>query len=123
MFPTAELYGFDIQPAHFSARRNIPPNVQLVQGDVLSKDLVGELTNSFDVVHLRAFGSLIKNSDCSPILEAVRTLLKPGGYLQWEEADSSAMTAIAADGGLAGSCNMLLNILLQGGKATGTTFE
>jgi len=108
---------------HFPAATNIPPNVKLMERDVLDAKLPDDLVGSFDVVHIRAFGSLIRNSDCGPVLRAVERLLRPGGWLQWEEADTSAMTASAGRDDGARSCNMLLSVIEAGGRANGTTVE
>lgn len=101
--------------------------MKLIKRDVLDVNVPEELVGSFDIVHIRAFGSLIKNSDCSPVLKAVDRLLKPGGWLQWEESDTSAMIATSggegADGSGSRSCTALLGVLRAGGQATGTTFE
>lgn len=98
----------------------MPLNVKLVEQDVLDAKLPDGLVGSFDMVHIRAFGSSIRNSDCGPVLRAVERLLRPGRWLQWEEADISAMTASAGRDGGAGSCTMLLNVIRAGGRANGT---
>ena len=120
--PSTQFYGFDITPAHFPAARDIPANVQLRRRDILAPDLSDDLVGSFDVVHIRAFGSVIRDSDCAPVLQAVNRLLKPGGWLQWEESDSSAMVAVGGDSG-AGAGTALLRVIEGGGRARGTTFE
>jgi len=120
--PTTQFYGFDITPAHFPAARDIPSNIQLRQRDILAPDVPDNLVGSFDIVHIRAFGSVIRDSDCAPMLQAVNRLLKPGGWVQWEEADSSAMVAVGGDSGAASSTT-LLRVLEAGGRARGTTFE
>ena len=123
---STRLIGFDIQPVHFPSPDHIPTNIELIERDVLDANLPEDLVGTFDMVHIRAFGSSIRNSDCAPLLGAVNRLLKRGGWLQWEEADTSAMTATAAGGGGddgAQSCKTLLGVLQAGGRATGTTSD
>lgn len=123
---STQLIGFDIQPVHFPSPDHIPSNIELIERDVLDANIPEDLLGSFDVVHIRAFGSSVRNSDCGPLLGAVNRLLKSGGWLQWEEADTSAMKAtVAGSGGDDGaqSCKTLLGVLQAGGRATGTTSD
>lgn len=117
-----ELYGFDILPAHFPAAEIIPPNVKLIQKNILDGEFSKEFVESFDLVHVRAFGSSIRNSDTSPICQVAMKLLRPGGSLQWEEADTSSMIAVL-DSKAAPRGTTLIQLIEAGGKATGTTYE
>lgn len=117
-----EFYGFDIQPSHFPPSSDIPSNVHLLERNILDTDFAKEYQESFDIVHIRAFGSLIKNSDTSPVCHAAKSLLKPGGYIQWEEADQSNMHSFL-EGKPAPKATTLIQLLAAGGKATGVTFE
>ncbi|TVY54889.1 hypothetical protein LCER1_G004100 [Lachnellula cervina] len=60
-----------------------------------------EFIEAFDVVHIRLITVAIKNNDPRPVLANLCKLLKlievllylkPGGYLQWDEADSVGWT-------------------------------
>lgn len=115
-----ELYGFDIQPSHFPV--DVPANVHLLERNILDPAFIKEFEGSFDIVHIRAFGSSIKNSDTSPVCHAVKSLLRPGGYIQWEEMDQSNMNS-SLDGKPAPQATALIHLLAAAGKATGTTFE
>lgn len=120
------FYGFDIQPIHFPSPSYLPSNIHLLQQNVIDASIPADLEGSFDLVHIRAFGSSIRNSNASPILSAAHRLLKPGGWLQWDEADTSAMTAQSANTNAATGhqrCTALLQLLEAGGKATGTTSD
>lgn len=122
--PKSKLYGFDIQPAHFPAKSFLPDNVDLTEANVLTGQIPEKWLGTFDIVHIRAFASIIKNNDTSPILKVVTSLLRPGGYVQWEESNVSAMTAIPPTSEVqAQSCQILLQIIKQGGKANGTLDE
>ncbi|PYH88793.1 hypothetical protein BO71DRAFT_488489 [Aspergillus ellipticus CBS 707.79] len=62
-----------------------PANVSFDLLDSLSEvppSLVGQL----DVVHLRMWAFIIRNNDPGPLIRNAAKLLKPGGYLQWEDA-------------------------------------
>ncbi|OTB04417.1 hypothetical protein M426DRAFT_58722 [Hypoxylon sp. CI-4A] len=82
---SAQLDRFDINPINFPHPANLPASVTLKQLDILAKLLPAELSGIYDVVHIRAFSSLIAADDLTPVLSVASELLKPGGFLQWEE--------------------------------------
>ncbi|XXH00333.1 hypothetical protein Hte_006677 [Hypoxylon texense] len=82
---SAQLDGFDINPVNFLHPAYLPASVSLKKLDILAKPLPAELSGIYDVVHIRAFGSLIPTTDLTPVLSIASELLKPGGFLQWEE--------------------------------------
>ncbi|KAE8392527.1 hypothetical protein BDV23DRAFT_170844 [Aspergillus alliaceus] len=63
----SQLHGLDISDDQFPLRRLWPYN--------------------YDVVHIQMWASTIKAGDVEPLISHVVKLLKPGGYIQWEEAD------------------------------------
>ena len=86
----AELHGFDINPVYFPHEAYLPPSMTFKQLDILAKPLPPEMVGAYDVVHLRAFVSVIVESNLTPLLYTVLALLKPGGFFQWEESRSDA---------------------------------
>ena len=42
----------------------------------------------FDFVHVRLVTVVVKQNDPRPVLANLCKLLKPGGYLQWDEVDT-----------------------------------
>ncbi|RAH77593.1 hypothetical protein BO86DRAFT_440677 [Aspergillus japonicus CBS 114.51] len=83
---SVQLDGFDINPVNFPAAAYLPGGVSLQQLDILATPLPAHLLGAYDVVHIRAFASLIgPDSNLTPLLTVASSLLKPGGYLQWEE--------------------------------------
>lgn len=82
---SAQLDGFDINAVNFPDAEYLPKSVTLKQLDILAKPMPAELIGIYDVVHIRAFVSVITDSNRNPILSVASELLKPGGFLQWEE--------------------------------------
>ncbi|KAI0441369.1 hypothetical protein F4803DRAFT_576508 [Xylaria telfairii] len=82
---SAQLDGFDINPINFPHPAYLPATVSIKQLDILAKPVPAELVGIYDVVHIRAFVSAVPNGDLTPVLSVASELLKPGGYLQWEE--------------------------------------
>ncbi|KAL9118287.1 MAG: hypothetical protein Q9187_005171 [Circinaria calcarea] len=83
------LEGFDISAAQYPAVEYLPSNVSLKTLDVYAKtseDLIGR----FDIVHIRAFTVVVRGEDTASLLKNVIAMLKPGGYLQWDEVDAGS---------------------------------
>ncbi|KAI4263240.1 MAG: hypothetical protein L6R42_001607 [Xanthoria sp. 1 TBL-2021] len=49
-----------------------------------------EFMGSFDVVHVRHLHLVVKDNDVVSIVKNLRALLKPNGYLQWDEVNPEA---------------------------------
>lgn len=48
-------------------------------------------------MHIRTLNSAIVDNNVGPVLDNALKMLKPGGYLQWEENDPSKLACEAAD--------------------------
>jgi SAM-dependent methyltransferase len=46
-----------------------------------------ELVEKYDVIHIRHFVCVVKDNDPAPLLQNLCRMLKPGGWLQWDEWD------------------------------------
>ncbi|ETS86457.1 hypothetical protein PFICI_00285 [Pestalotiopsis fici W106-1] len=93
------------------------------QLDILANPLPEELIGAFDVVHVRAFLSIIVNGNTAPLLSAARSLLKPGGWLQWEETSGEFLVEPSTPNVTKVSYETLAQILKQGGEARGFEVE
>ncbi|TGO69544.1 hypothetical protein BELL_0768g00050 [Botrytis elliptica] len=85
--PSARLDGFDISLDQCPPSPWLPANTNLHTWDVY-KEPPKQFQETFDIVHVRLITVAIKNNDPRPVLANLRKLLKPGGFLQWDEADS-----------------------------------
>ncbi|RAH67562.1 class I SAM-dependent methyltransferase [Aspergillus aculeatinus CBS 121060] len=84
--PDARLVAYDIADTHFPAKEYWPANVRFELLDSLSPTIPEALIGQFDVVHLRMWAFIIRDNDPSALIRHASRLLKPGGYLQWEDA-------------------------------------
>ncbi|KAI5920134.1 hypothetical protein F4810DRAFT_449492 [Camillea tinctor] len=121
---TAQLNGYDLNAANFPAAPFRPASMTLKTLDVLASSLPAEHLGAYDIVHARVFVSSIPNSDPTAFLSAARALLKPGGWLQWEEsrADRHVVEAPPPDVGKS-ACETITGILKAGAEARGFRFE
>jgi len=88
----ARLQGFDITDANFPANEWLPDNMSMHILDAFTPDLPADLVGAFDIVHIRAITSAVKNNNVQPLITNLVKMLRPGGYLQWDESDPSTLT-------------------------------
>ncbi|KAI8931408.1 hypothetical protein NX059_011738 [Plenodomus lindquistii] len=55
------------------------------------------MLGKFDLVHTRLLVVVVENESPGPIIRNLRKLLKPGGYLQWDELDTVNMSIKKVD--------------------------
>ncbi len=87
---SVELDGFDITPSHFPAAGWLPKNIRFHVWDAFS-EVPEEYVGAFDVVHIRTIYSAIIDDKVEPLLHNLVKMLKPVGYLQWDESDASTL--------------------------------
>ncbi|KAJ5370417.1 uncharacterized protein N7496_006509 [Penicillium cataractarum] len=76
-------HGFDISPDQFPTDSG---HVQFSVHDI-TKPFPKEHWNRYDLVHVRLLVAAIDESDYQAAIANIHSILKPGGYLQWEEID------------------------------------
>ena len=85
-YPAATLRGFDISSELFPAPEKLPNNVELLVMDVKNPPPLSE-QSCYDIVHVRLLTAAMKPGDWEVAVRNVCQLLRPGGALQWEEAN------------------------------------
>ncbi|KAJ0114058.1 hypothetical protein J7T55_007892 [Diaporthe amygdali] len=88
--PSAQLEGFDISFDATPPAGVIPSNVKFRHWDV-NTDLPPDLDGVFDIVHVRFLSFVLLNDDAPAVVKKLFKMLKPGGYLQWGEADMETL--------------------------------
>ncbi|KXT04694.1 hypothetical protein AC578_2138 [Pseudocercospora eumusae] len=81
---TMSFDGFDLSPDQYS--QNLPANVSLKVLDAKATP-PPEVRNRYDVIHLRYLNSAMNEKDWDIVTDNVFGMLKPGGWVQWLEAD------------------------------------
>ncbi|KAL8960810.1 MAG: hypothetical protein Q9193_002544 [Seirophora villosa] len=72
----------------FPSSDGLPPQVSFAVHDMV-KPFPTEHHEKFDLVNVRLVSYAIKGKDLEQVVRNVLQLLRPGGYLQWQEADAS----------------------------------
>jgi len=82
--PTAQLHGFDMSTHKFPAPSTLPANFHLHTHNVLDP-FTEQYLGVFDVAHVRLLMYGLKKEEWILAVKNVMTILKPGGWLFWEE--------------------------------------
>lgn len=82
--PDVQVHGFDIDLAQAPPIEWLPCNTQLRRWNIFH-DTPKDLRGKYDIVHVRLLVLVVENSDPRPIIRNLFKMLKPGGYLQWDD--------------------------------------
>ncbi|RAK98493.1 UMTA methyltransferase family protein [Aspergillus ibericus CBS 121593] len=93
--PDTFLEGLDMTLEKAPAVEWLPANITLREWN-LHDEVPPELEGKFDVVHLRLLIIVVENGDPSPIIRKVARMLKPGGWIQWDEYSLQGMRVVKA---------------------------
>lgn len=83
-YPSAKIVGLDISDAQYPPTWTWPENLDFGILDLL-QDVPLHLQGKFDVVHCRLLLAAGPSVDKSIFIDRFSKLLKPGGWLQWDE--------------------------------------
>lgn len=83
---SATLDGIDISFGQAPPSEWLPRNVTLRVVDVF-RPVPEELIAKYHVIHIRHFVCVVKENDPTPLLQNLLRMLKPGGWIQWDEWD------------------------------------
>lgn len=89
--PAASVLCLNIDLAKAPHESWMPANVSLRVWNIL-EEIPDDLLGNFDFIHVRLAVLVIRNSDPQPLLQRIMKLLKPGGYLQWDELNYAGIT-------------------------------
>ena len=99
--PHARLEASDINLSQCPSTGWLPSNITFREWDLFS-DVPSEMVGRFDVVHVRLIFVLVrKREDVERVVGQLARLLKPGGWLQWDELDVASTYLSRADSPLA----------------------
>ena len=85
-YPTARLHGFDIDTSQAPPKQWLPSNITLETWNIFD-DVPENMIGTYDVVHLRLLVLVVHRSDIRNVIRKLLRMLKPGGYIQWDELD------------------------------------
>ena len=95
--PTATCDGFDISLEQAPPAVWLPNNVTFSAWNMFNPP-PAHLVGTYDIVHIRLVTLVIENKDPVSTIRNLAALLKPNGYIQWDEIDLSETTVAHAEG-------------------------
>ncbi|KAL6805184.1 ankyrin repeat-containing domain protein [Trichoderma sp. SZMC 28012] len=90
---SARLDGFDYDTSKFIQASQLPDNVRLFSGDIL-KPFPERLRAQYDVIHVRMLILGLKADQWAEAARNIKMLLRPGGWLVWEDYGHSGITCV-----------------------------
>jgi hypothetical protein len=93
---TVQLDGLDVSFEAAPLAKWLPSNVTLRHWNI-KEPVPHELVGAYDIVHVRNFLFVLRDSDMPGVLERLVSLLRPGGVLQWGEGDISSFRMQTVD--------------------------
>lgn len=87
-YPDSAVDGYDISLQQCPPKNFLPRVRTLGEWDIF-EDPPEEMCGRYDIVHIRLVIFVVRNNDPRSIIRNLMKLLKPGGWLQWDELDLS----------------------------------
>ncbi|KAI0817140.1 hypothetical protein GGR55DRAFT_619205 [Xylaria sp. FL0064] len=84
--PEALMEGFDISSALYPPQNTLPSTISLSVLDV-KQPFPEHMHEQYDLVHVRLLVTAMRPDDWEPTVRNLSRILRPGGYIQWEECD------------------------------------
>jgi SAM-dependent methyltransferase len=91
--PTSRLDGYDFDTSKFPEPNVLPSNIKLRYGNAL-EPFPEAIQGTYDLVHVRLVMFGLKAEQWEIMAENLWKLLKPGGYLLWDELSYSSWVAV-----------------------------
>lgn len=98
LVPQARLTGYDISLEQCPPAEWLPRNMRLETWDVFDAPRE-DMRGAFDVVHVRLLFVVVRDEDPRPVIRSLMRLLRPGGWLQWDEIDVASSFVLRASRG------------------------
>ncbi|CAH0002141.1 unnamed protein product [Clonostachys byssicola] len=90
---SARLDGYDYDTSKFPAEDTVPSNIKFHFADAL-QPFPDHLHGTYDVVHIRLMMYSFRRDELQLATKHVRDLLKPGGWLVWEDTGYNSWTSL-----------------------------
>ncbi|KAL2836689.1 hypothetical protein BJY01DRAFT_258622 [Aspergillus pseudoustus] len=94
--PTANFEGLDMSLALTPPTAWLPPNLTVREWN-LDDDVPDDLVEKYDVIHLRLLVLVVRDGDPAPVTRKVARMLKPGGWIQWDDYNYQGTHVVKVD--------------------------
>ncbi|KIW86665.1 uncharacterized protein Z519_12720 [Cladophialophora bantiana CBS 173.52] len=90
--PLAEVIGIDVSDAQFPAPWTCPDNCCFHKLDLM-QPVDEAYISCFDLINVRLLAGPLNGSDFTPIIDNLFRMLKPNGWIQWQDISSPGIRA------------------------------
>ena len=94
--PKAQLDGLDLDLKQAPHSQWLPHSIKMRQWDIF-EDVPKDLIGKYDFVHVRLLVLVISQDDSQAVIRKLVKMLKPGGYLQWDDLNCRDMCVKKVD--------------------------
>jgi len=84
--PGVQLHGFDVDISQCPPKEWLPETVSIRKLDIFG-EIPDDLHDQYDIINIRAFLVVVKDSNPGFVLQQLSKMLKPNGWVQWSEQD------------------------------------
>lgn len=81
---TAQIDAVDLSLSKAPHQGWLPSNITLREWN-LFHEVPEDMLEKYDLIHVRLLVLVVENEDPTPILRSLKKMLKPNGYLQWDD--------------------------------------
>ncbi|GIC94481.1 class I SAM-dependent methyltransferase [Aspergillus udagawae] len=114
-FSSSRFMGFDVSSALFPPPDDLPAQIAL-HGHDIRRPFAADFIGAFDVVHVKFLKYAFRKTEWEVVLRNVIALLKPGGYLLWEDSDYSLYSSIPSSLAFTEMVNVDIEFALKCGR-------
>ncbi len=96
-YPNARITASDISLSQIPFREWLPPGLEVREWDIYTS-IPNHWVEYFDVVHIRLALLAVKSNDTHTVLRNAWEMLRPGGWMQWDELDPEGAITVFPKG-------------------------
>lgn len=95
--PNIQIDGFTIDTSSAPPPQWLPPRVTIRKVASYTTDLATEEQPTYDVVRISNLAGCIEDNDPGSVVKNAMAMLKPGGYIEWDELDTAHYGIVKSD--------------------------
>ncbi|KAI4265718.1 MAG: hypothetical protein L6R38_009222 [Xanthoria sp. 2 TBL-2021] len=92
--PNIQIDGFAIDTSSVPPPQWLPPNVTIRRVESYTTDLAPNGQSTYDVIRISNLGASIEDNDPGSVVKNAMAMLKPGGYIEWDELDTAHYSVV-----------------------------
>ena len=89
--------GYDVDISKAMPKEWYSPKLRIRPQDMSRPSLDSCPVKSYDLVHLRFAASLVRDNNPDTLISNAATMLKPGGWIQWDEFDPTSASVVTTN--------------------------